>query len=394
MEREAEYLLHLLGAFLRQEEPQCREDLDWEKLTALARIHNVSGILGYMAISWPICPEERRKANFRRVCMGTIAGFANRGALAEELSRTLEAEEIDHILMKGYILRGLYPVPELRTFGDIDLVIRPGDREKSHELMLRLGFTVKTDWEPVYSYGRGSEFYELHTQLLEVDVSEKADCRAYFSSPWDHVEPLGDHSFGFTPEYHFIYLLTHIAKHVTGSGAGIRMYLDVAAFLQHYGHSLDWAGVARELEKLGLSGFAAAALALVQEAFGISSPLQLEKPKENVTKEFLEFTLNGGIFGRNAQDSGTNALKNQSRDGREISRAGTLAGRLFPSAESIQSRYTYLQDKPWLLPVAWVHRIVKTRGSWQAHTEEARNILSADKEEVQRLTRLYRDIGL
>lgn len=394
MDREAQYLLHLLGAYMRKEAPAAQPEVDWGKLADLAHIHNVSGVLGYMAMSWPVCPDAAIRNDLRGRCLGTMASCANRAALAERFSRSLAAEEIDHILMKGYILRELFPVPELRTFGDIDIVIHQSDRQRCHSKMLEWGFQVKADWEPVYSYTRGSEYYEIHTQIMEVDVSDKANCREYFQNSWDHVVPIEEHRWQFAPEYHFLYMLTHIAKHVAGSGAGIRMYLDVAAFVQHYAGKLDWDWVRGELETMALSDFANAVLTLVEENLGVPSPMALHPTAEEVKEAFLEFTMRGGIFGRDGQDSGTNYLKQDSRSGEEISRAGTLAKRLFPSAKSIESRYTYLQEMPWLLPVAWVHRLVKTREDWKLHTQEARNILSADKEEVQRLTRLYRDIGL
>lgn len=71
-----------------------------------------------------------------------------------------------------------------------------------------------------------------------------------------------------------------------------------------------------------------------------------------------------------------------------------LMNRLFPAADTIQNRYTYLQKYPWLLPAAWVHRLVKTRGRFHDHTVEARGILSANKEAVQKLSRVYEAIGL
>ena len=66
----------------------------------------------------------------------------------------------------------------------------------------------------------------------------------------------------------------------------------------------------------------------------------------------------------------------------------------FPKAETIQTRYTYLQDKPWLLPAAWVHRLIITRDTWQRHAREAQNILSADLTEVQKIKDLYDQLGL
>ena len=256
METEYRYLLHLLGAYLRQETPEIREDADWKQLIRLSQIHNVAGILGYMGKKYPICSEEQTKALLRGLCHNTIGVYARRNAQADALAAELEQAGIDHILMKGYVLRDFYPVADLRTFNDIDLVIRPEDRKKCDERMLALGFQRHTDWEPVYSYVRDSEFYEIHTQIMEIDVSDRADYQGYFRNLWEHAKPVRDHSYRFTPEFHFLYLLTHIAKHVYGSGAGIRMYLDVAAFLRHYGETVNWRWIREQLEVLKLEQFA------------------------------------------------------------------------------------------------------------------------------------------
>ena len=394
MDRESEYLLHLLGAFLHQAQPEEPGDLDWGKLLQLSKIHTVTGILGYMAMSWPICPDGELKSVLRKACLTTINAFNRRAALGEKLVEQLNSAGIDHIVMKGYVLREYYPVPELRTYGDIDLVIRPEDRQRCNDLMLSLGYRLDHDWEPVYSYLRQDEFYEIHTQIMEIDVSDKAHHRSYFGAAWDYAQPESGRSYRFTPEFHFLYMITHIAKHVVGSGAGIRMYLDVAAFIRHFSADPDWQYIRQELEKLHLADFANAVLTLTQRFFGVESPLHLKPIEEAAWNTFLEFTLSGGIFGQAGRDSGTNSLKSQNRDTQKISRLGTFAKRLFPSAKTIQSRYTYLQDKPWLLPAAWVHRLIKTRDTWQQHAREAQNIMSADLSEVQRIKNLYEQLGL
>lgn len=394
MEREYQYLLHLLGAYIREKEPQVWEDVDWIKLVQLAQIHCVTGILGYMTMSWPICPDQQMKASLRSVCMNTIALFARRGALAEKLSQTLSRNGIDHIVMKGYVLRGYYPVPELRTFGDIDMVIRLEDRKKSNELLRSLGYQPEADWEPVFRYIKEVEYYEIHTEIMDVNVSDKADYRGYFRELWRYVEADGGHCYRFRPEFHFVYLLTHLAKHVTGSGAGVRMYLDVAAYLRHFGGSLDWDWVRQELEKLRLTEFANIVLQMVQEFFGVASPIPLTAVEEETMRSFLEFTMAGGIFGRAERDSGTESLQWHSRGKETVSRTGTVVRRLFPPARAIENRYTYLQDKHWLLPAAWVHRLIKTRATWRQHTEEMQNILTADKEEVRKIQKLYEKLGL
>ena len=105
MDRESEYLLHLLGAFLHQAQPEEPGDLDWGKLLQLSKIHTVTGILGYMAMSFPICPDGELKATLRSACLTTIHAFNRRAVLASALLEQLNSAGIDHIVMKGYVLR-------------------------------------------------------------------------------------------------------------------------------------------------------------------------------------------------------------------------------------------------------------------------------------------------
>lgn len=385
-------LLSLLGAYLRQEPPQITVS-HWDSLLSLAQIHSVSGIVGYMGKKYPICQEPQRLPELRSLCLNTISMYARRQALARELVQQLDQAGIDHVLMKGYVLWDYYPVPELRTFTDVDIVIHPEDRERSHQLMLDLGFQVKTDWEPVYSYHRGIEYYEIHTQIMEIDVSEKADYRGYFANAWSYALPVSEHSHRFTPEFHFLYMLTHIAKHIHGSGAGIRLYLDVAAFFLRHGADLDWTWVQAQLQELQLWDFACVVFGAVNRWFGVGSPMVCDPVPEATLQAFTEFTLEAGVFGHYNRDLALASLKHADQMDSQT-RAKHLLRRSFPKAETLQSRYTYLQQHPWLLPVAWVHRLVKTRQGTGKHMAEVRQVLQADTDAVTRLKQLTKDIGL
>ena len=100
MEREYNYLLHLLGAYLREEEPEALDGVDWQKLMHLAHIHSVIGILGYMSMKYPICLDEQVKPCLRRLCLNTIGLYTQRKALAQTMVQELDRAGIDYILMK------------------------------------------------------------------------------------------------------------------------------------------------------------------------------------------------------------------------------------------------------------------------------------------------------
>ena len=390
MTEEKLFLLDVLKSFIHEEKLNFDRELDWAKLMQLSTIHTVTGILGYMAMQYPCESTSQFADMLKKQCFANVAVFTQRTKKADELIAKLNEAGIDHMLFKGYVVRNYYPMPELRSYGDIDILIKPEDRKRCHELMLELGFEVKDDWEPVYSYYNNFELYEIHTEVMEIDVSDKADYRGFFGTAWEHAKNIGEHSFEPTPEFHFLYLLTHIAKHIHGSGAGVRMYLDIAAFIKHFGEDADWQYVDGKLDELKLKDFANMALAISEKYFGVQSPIGLHDIEADTFESFMDYTMDGGVFGKFGRDSGLITLKKSE----EKSRTSVVVNRLFPSAESIERRYTYLQGRHWLLPVAWVHRFFKTRDSWGAHAAEAKSIMNTDDAEVEKLKRIYKEIGL
>lgn len=393
MNEESTYLLKALKSYIQNANPGAFNG-DWTKLIKLAKIHSVMGILGFMVMSYPDESNSQVADFMKKQCLRTITLISQRSESMKQLIGKMNSKKIDHLLFKGYIIKDYYPVPELRTFGDIDFLIHPKDRSKSDELMLQQGFERKTDWEPVFSYQRGVEYYEIHTDVMEVDVSEKANYKDYFKQIWEHAHLTDGHTYELSPEFHFLYLFTHIAKHISGSGAGIRMYMDIAVFIQHFGNELDWKYIQAELEKLAFSDFANMVLTVVNVYFGVDLPIILNEIDAQVIEDFMGFTMSGGTFGFVGRDSGLISLKKQERNKESVSRVSAFANRLFPSAASIESRYTYLQGRHWLLPIAWVHRFIRTKDTWGSHAKEAQSILNTDTEEVLKLKRIYKEIGL
>ena len=388
-----QYLLRVLRGFVLGEDPGAFSG-DWQRLLELSYMHSVTGILGHSVMSWPHEDSAPFAQSMRRQCLQTMALFSQRGEAMKQLTQALSDEGIDHLLFKGYVVRDYYTIPELRTFGDIDFLIRPEDRQRSDALMKQWGFEPKENWEPVFSYIRGAEFYEIHSHVLETDISERADYREYFSHIWDYAEPQGAHTYVLRPEYHLLYLLTHIAKHIHSSGAGARMYLDIAFFLKHFGDRLDWAWFRGELETLDFYDFTNMVFTFVCRAFGVESPIPLRPVEEQTYQDFVDFTMSGGTFGRFGRDSAVIRLKNEDLHADTVSKGKTLLRRFFPPASQIERRYTYLQGRRWLLPIAWVHRVIKNKDLIGQRVQEAQNIVTADTEEVRKLRRIYQEIGL
>jgi hypothetical protein len=120
----------------------------------------------------------------------------------------------------------------------------------------------------------------------------------------------------------------------------------------------------------------------------VESPLAHEEVSGETMDDFLTFTMEAGTFGHFGRDAAMARLKNE-RSADDISRVKKVLQRTFPEAKAIEKRYTYLQDKPWLLPVAWGLRIaVYLKGAVTRTDSSASAVMRTGSRRVE-LLRFY-----
>lgn len=383
-------LTALLRAFVLQERPDLREE-DLPVLLRTAQMQNLLPVLAYMDKKWKLFSDETLNAQLGRQLRQTLFLHTQRYAAFESLSARLSEAGIDHMPMKGWYLRHLYEVPELRTFGDIDVLIRREDREKAHALMQSLGFTVKTDWEPTYTYARGAELYELHTNLMDASLDDRSDLPAYFADAWSHALAREGRCFEPEREFHFLYTLCHLAKHLYKGGAGMRMYLDAALFLQAHGDAMDWTAIRREMSALGLSEFLDTVLTACESWLGVTAPCPFTRVE--AAGALLKYTLDADLFGK-LRDNSAVQIRNRRRSQDSDGKAAAVKRILFPPYEALVKRYTYIEGRKWLIPAALVHRAAANIKNLSDRTRRIRTIANTDRESVDVYDDFMTSIGL
>ena len=381
-------MIALLRAFIHGTMPDVA---DPAALLRGASIQNLLPVLAYMDKKWTLFSDETLRAQLGRQLRQTIFVHNRRYSAFEDLSAALSGAGIDHLPVKGWYLRHLYEVPELRTFGDIDILIRREDRTKAHQLMVDQGFTVKTDWEPTYTYQRGAELYEFHTNLMDASLDDRSDLPAYFADAWSHAAPVLGRCYAPEETFHFLYTLCHLAKHLYAGGAGLRMYLDAALFIHRRSEALDWVAVRREMEALKLGRFLDTVLTCCESWFAVTAPCDFVRI--DAAQELLTYTLDADLFGKLRDKSVV-----QSRNRRETSESdGRLAAVrriLFPPYEALVKRYTYIEGKKWLIPAALVHRAAVNLQNLTARTKSIRSIAATRREDVDAYDDFMNQIGL
>ena len=381
-------LIGLVRAFVQGTQPPAA---DPAVLLPAAQMQNLLPVLAYMDKKWQLFSDETLHTQLGRQLRQTLFVHTQRYCAFENLSKALSDAGIDHLPVKGWYLRHLYEVPELRTFGDIDILIRREDRQRAHELMVAQGFTVQTDWEPTYTYRRGAELYELHTNLMDASLDDRSDLPAYFADAWSHAAPVRGRCYAPEQTFHFLYTLCHLAKHLYGGGAGLRMYLDAALFIQKEGAQLHWAVIRREMETLKLGRFLDTVLTCCESWFGVTAPCDFERVE--AAQELQTYTLNADLFGK-LRDKSVVESRNRRENADSDGRAAAVRRILFPPYEALVKRYTYIEGKKWLIPAALVHRAAVNLKNLSARTDSIRSIAAASRQDVDAYADFMTRIGL
>lgn len=358
----SEYFIYLLSCWLNDEKPRGSEDTNWQEIYALAEAHNVTAVITSQIKKLPqgSRPQGKLLSAFNQRLGYTVQNYEIKMRAMTHLIEVLSQAEIDHLLVKGAVLRFLYPSPELRTSGDTDVVVRLSDYEKSVKVLKKAGFKVDFVRKNVSQVVYGGEFFDLHTELESINVQSKI----YYSTPFDDISESTGHTYKLKPIYHLLYVITHIAYHLKNGGAGIRMIMDIDALLRYY-PDMDMEKFMALCDNIKIKRTAQALIALSKKWFNtpVGNDYTFEDTDERSFYDNLsELIINGGIFGyKNGGVGMMNLQRSMGEDGKTGFKVSLKAfvKWLFPSAEYLKRFYYYCYKHPILVPAAWFHRFFK-----------------------------------
>ncbi len=381
-------LIEILSAFANGRAPEITTEYDATKLYDLAKAQSVSGIVGYMLHKYDEKEIIKADKRFADIFDKTVTQLVRKELYAHNLLEILNKNRIPHIIFKGLVVKDFYPVPELRTFGDVDIIISEKDREKTHRIMCGLGYKWELmDGGDVYAYKKGAEHYELHTTLN----SDKTRLSEQMNNFWDYTKPVNGFTYEFENEFHLCYLVSHIDKHVYSSGAGIRMYLDIALFLKKFGTDLDFEKIREILKECDLEKFFDSLLFLCDKWFELEVKPCCDMA-DDVYEGFCRFTFRGGVFGKQSKEERANTEIRQSIDRNGKSRKLlVMISHIFPPYREVKRLYPFFNGKPCLLPAGWVVHWFKA--SRHSGLKNIKRIAKADVSKAQSEKELLDKIG-
>lgn len=379
-----EYLSELIHAQLDETKPgSIPEGIQIEELEALAHRNHMEYLLLGAILRTNL--DEAWKFRLKPYVMQSAMRSLTQIGCLKEFEDRCEKEGIFHQLLKGSVLKGLYPSPELREMSDIDVMIYDEDLGRAKIIIEDMGFTLYKSVKHHDIY-RKTPFLvmELHNALYDKDV-DKVQYEYFKSRKSLRVKEGRKYALQFGIEDFYVYMIAHIAKHFYETGCGIRNIMDIYMYRRVYEPTWDKDIIEKELSLCNLSAFEGRIYTLSKVWLG-------GQESDPFSEALFYYMSDSGIYGKGENGVwGKFAMHNQI----ELKNYKVYAKRwyYFPPKTYMESDYPWLKRTPFLLFVAWgiraVHGLLSKEGR-----EKRRMLLSIKSEEVSNINHIYKNMKL
>lgn len=285
---------------------------------------------------------DAMKAMFQGYCIGMLKSECQISE-ARRVFAAFDEAGVDYMPVKGFNIKQLYPKPEFRVMGDVDVLIRKEQYVAIVPLMEKLGFTERAESNHEYIWESEKLLLELHKHLIP---SYNKDYYAYFGDGWRFAKNVSGCCFRMSAEDEYIYSFVHFAKHYRDGGIGINHVADLWVYRKAY-PGMDMEYVRGELKKLCLLEFYNNIMNLLSVWFEDSQDCEM-------TDFITDVIFQSGSWGKAENHVLSAEVKNIKAAGSvKGGKIKSLQNTVFPNAEIMAFRYPVLKKFPCLAPAFW-----------------------------------------
>lgn len=280
----------------------------WEEVISLAESQRVNALLYDGIMTLPTALRPGKKEVYTLFLQAEAIEKLNKGLNDELGNLAMEYGKIGcpFVLLKGQVNAILYPRPEHRAPGDIDLFLyRKGDYEKANEWAKKKGCRIDAENIHHQSYEINGIHVENHKNicyfgirkydgLLEEKVQEIIRNHRFIELEIDSLK------VSVLPvEFNAFFLFYHLFHHFIHLGVGVRQFCDWVLFMHTHSPQMDkeaLTGLARQFDLLNaMEVFASAAVRYLGADPGVF-PFTTDTEGKFVDV-VMDDVLRGGNFG-------------------------------------------------------------------------------------------------
>ena len=269
----------------------------WEKLFLMARQQTLVGILNDAVHKLPEeqlpPPEILAKWDAQTAKIGRI--YHVHEDHVRELGEILTRLGFRGCILKGTGLAHLYPHPERRMCGDIDLWVE-GNRDALIEAFRDADYPV---YDIIYQEAKVGVFLDTEVEIhFHPSKMYNPFSNARLQRFFDRNAPFRDDAPITYPDARFnaVFCMAHMFRHYMEGGIGLRQMMDYYYILKALAPE-DREPVMKALKHLGMRRFTASVMTCVQYCFGLEDAYLLCSPDRILGKKLVNDIIAMGNFG-------------------------------------------------------------------------------------------------
>lgn len=374
--KEAKNLFKIIKYFL--EEKDCNIDSgNEEELYKLAKLNSVSGFLYNWSKKY--CKSEKIKQAIKKDFTTQIIRDTNQNIELEKVLDLFEKNDIRTLLVKGSIIKDIYPQNYMREMCDIDIMVHDKDYKKAVKLMQESGYSKYYDTEKhLILTKKPFVIVELHRKLM----LKSEEGYEYFKNIWSSCVNYRNYKniYQLNLEDAYIFSIIHLHNHLKLMGIKLKDVLDIYLYNEKYKEILDYKKIDEKLNEWNIKKLENSIKDIAYKWF---------EGNYNYKLDDVEKIILNGITKKNR----VNYLLTKKEEKTKV-----LLRLAFPKLEIMKEKYPILEKVAILLPVTWILRIFKDifvyKISISQKMKTAKIVLEAKDDEVENVKRAYTKLGM
>ncbi len=338
------FIILLIKSALLNEKEIFEFKTDWLKIIEFSKRQQILPMIYYGILNSSLELPEKELETLENYTYQIVAIDQNQKLTISSLKKEFQKNNVDYMLLKGSMLKNIYPKTEMRAMSDIDILVREEQYINISPILTSLGYKFKAETSHDYEWKNDLLNIELHKFLIP---PQNKDYYKFFETVWSRAVKTKDNEYVLNDEDQMIYLFLHFTKHFRSAGIGIRHIIDLWLFRSSHKY-LNEKAVIDVLKRLGVDEFYKNIMETLETWFGTREP-------DDVTSFITDYIFESGSFGN---------YKNSIIFNEAISKDATafnskiryIIKTFFPSLASMKLAYPILKTYPILLPVIWVKR--------------------------------------
>lgn len=346
LDKEQTCLLELLKTSLFGEDSVIPEDVNWDKLFELTKAQCIVPLLSSYV------PTEHRNAWIDVSCYSK-ARFMQMINEQNAMVNLLKENNIPFVILKGTASAIYYPIPSIRTFGDIDIYISKENMNLVNKLVENSDYKLINSDVRHYEYYKNGFEFELHSRYSSIYYKDIE--HIILKGLKNSVEyKICGNTFPGLPTYeNGLVLLGHIMQHLKHTGIGLRQVLDWMMFVHNELDDSAWENHFRSFAvEAGLEKLAITVTFMCKKWLGLPNEITwCNSADENVANQLLLRLFDDGNFGSDrASVENVNKAIREEGTFKYLQRAGMLNW-------SLAKKYRIFR------PVAWIYQLYRYAGN-------------------------------